>query len=167
MARRAKHKNLIIADLSAGADPLDVIKKYPVTPSYVYKLGKQIREEKKAAVVEGKFKVEQSSEVVPSGPMPAAEVKRRLGLMARLNSGLDHNERFYADPTGTIRSGIPSPYTQLVTSSLKRYGGDVADEYLRELQGSRGVQIYKEMGNDAIVSATLSAVKMTLRRVTW
>ena len=100
----------------------------------------------------------------------ASPSSKKLGgrsIILRANLGLNHSERFYADPTGTIRSGVPNPFSQLVTSSLKRYGGDVAEEYLRELQGSRGVQIYKEMGNDAIVAATLSAVKMTLRRVTW
>lgn len=57
--------------------------------------------------------------------------------------------------------------SQLALSSLRRYGGDIAEEYLRELQGQYGVQMYKEMGNHPICAAVLQAIKMTLRRVQW
>lgn len=58
-------------------------------------------------------------------------------------------------------------FEQLSISSIRRYGGDIAEEYLRELQGQYGVQMYKEMGNHPICAAVLQAVKMTLRRVQW
>lgn len=174
MARTPKYKHQILSDLSRGDDPIKVAERYPVTPSYVYKLGKKLRDEKNSTVIEGKFSVEKSTTTPPSptrqsskSTMTAAEVKQRLGIMSRLNSGLSRGGRFAVSPISTRGGGVPSPFSQLSTTSLKRHGGDVAEEYLRELQGTRGTQIYKEMGNDSIVSAVLSAVKMTLRRVTW
>jgi len=149
MARRAKYKQAILDRLSAGADPLILAAEFPVTPSYIYKLGKQVREAKRAKIVDATPKPE------------VAKPVRRIGPMAQFNSGLSA-ERF-----ASHNSTVPSPYSQLVVSSLRRHGGDVAEEYLRELQGSRGVQIYREMGNDSIIAAVLSAIKMTLRRVHW
>ena len=67
-------------------------------------------------------------------------------------------------------SGETFPYSifrELSVSSLKRHGGEVAEEYLRELQGQRGIEFYKEMGNDPVVAAILQAIKMTLRRIDW
>ena len=149
MARRAKYKQAILDRLSAGADPLILTAEFPVTPSYIYKLGKQVREAKRAKTVDATPKSE------------VAKPSRRIGPMAQFNSGLS-SERF-----ASHNSTVPSPYSQLVVSSLRRQGGDVAEEYLRELQGSRGTQIYREMGNDSIIAAVLSAIKMTLRRVHW
>lgn len=68
----------------------------------------------------------------------------------------------------TSQPSVSGPlFKQLSVSSLKRHGGDVAEEYLRELQSIQGIQLYKEMGNDPVVAAVLSAVKMTLRRIQW
>lgn len=50
----------------------------------------------------------------------------------------------------------------------KRYGGVFAEEFLRELQGKKGIRIYKEMAdNDDIVGAVLFAIKMLIRQVSW
>lgn len=159
MARRALYKDKIINDLSRGDDPLKVIERYPVSSTYVYKLGRQLRDaKKKAATVDGNFSVETTA--------VKAKPSSRTALMSRLNSDLGVSH--FASPSTSIRgAGVPSPFSQLVQSSLKRFGGDIAEEYLRELQGFRGVQLYKEMGNDPVVAAVLSAIKMTLRRVTW
>ncbi len=68
----------------------------------------------------------------------------------------------------TSQPSVSGPlFKQLSVSSLKRHGGDVAEEYLRELQSIQGIQLYKEMGNNAVISAVLQAVKMTLRRIQW
>lgn len=68
----------------------------------------------------------------------------------------------------TPSSSVSGPlFRQLSVSSLKRHGGNVAEEYLRELQSIQGIQLYKEMGNDPVVAAVLQAVKMTLRRIQW
>jgi len=61
-----------------------------------------------------------------------------------------------------------SLFTEVGRTGLTRFGGTIAEEWLRELRGSRGVKIYKEMrDNDAIVGAFLYAVEMLLRQVTW
>jgi|SRR3990167_2887701 len=70
-------------------------------------------------------------------------------------------------PGAPIIKPIGDLFTQRSVSALIRHGGDVAEDYLRELNGYRAVQLYKEMGNNPIVAATLSAMKMTLRRVKW
>ena len=50
----------------------------------------------------------------------------------------------------------------------KRYGGFFYEEFLRELQGIKGIKVYKEMSdNDDIVGAILYAIEMLIRQVTW
>lgn len=89
--------------------------------------------------------------------------KRRLGD----NFGLSANSNL----SSAVQPGFNSPqgdlFNTLALSSLRRNGGDIAEEYLRELQGYLGAQMYKEMGNHPIVAAVLQAIKMTLRKVQW
>lgn len=50
----------------------------------------------------------------------------------------------------------------------KRYGGIFFEEFLPELQGSRGMKAYREMAdNDDTVGAIMFAIKMLIRHVTW
>lgn len=50
----------------------------------------------------------------------------------------------------------------------KRYGGIFFEEFLTELQGQKGIEIYKEMSeNDDIIGAMLFAIEMLMRQVTW
>ena len=50
----------------------------------------------------------------------------------------------------------------------RRFGGIVYEEFLPELRGSRGVEIYREMSeNDDVVGAILSAVEMLVRQTKW
>lgn len=50
----------------------------------------------------------------------------------------------------------------------KRYGGVFFEEFLRDLQGIRGIQAYREMAdNDDTVGAILFAVKMLIRHTKW
>lgn len=50
----------------------------------------------------------------------------------------------------------------------KRYGGIFFEEFLRDLQGIRGIQAYREMAdNDDTVGAILFAVKMLIRHTKW
>lgn len=49
-----------------------------------------------------------------------------------------------------------------------RYGGIIYEEYLRELQGKKGVEVYKEMAdNDETVGAILFVVEMLMRQCTF
>lgn len=50
----------------------------------------------------------------------------------------------------------------------KRYGGIFYEEFLRELQGIRGVRVYQEMSeNDDVIGAILFAIKMLIRQTSW
>lgn len=50
----------------------------------------------------------------------------------------------------------------------KRYAGIFYEEFLPELQGPRGVKVYREMSdNDDTVGSILFAVKMLIRHTTW
>ena len=50
-------------------------------------------------------------------------------------------------------------------TGLRREGGIVQEEYLRELSGDRWLSTVREMADDPIVGAVLFAVEMLLRRV--
>ena len=50
----------------------------------------------------------------------------------------------------------------------KRYGGIFYEEFLEELQGQRGVQVYQEMANnDCTIGAILFAIKNLCRQASW
>ena len=51
---------------------------------------------------------------------------------------------------------------------LRRTSGFIREEFLRELIGKQGTQIYKEMGsNDPVVGSVLFAIQMLMRGVKW
>lgn len=56
---------------------------------------------------------------------------------------------------------------ELGYTGLQRQGGVVQEEYLRELQGPRWHRAIREMIDDPVVGATLFAIKVLLRPVTW
>lgn len=50
----------------------------------------------------------------------------------------------------------------------KRYGGFFYEEFLKELQGRKGIETYREMAdNDDVIGAILFAVEMLIRQTTW
>lgn len=50
----------------------------------------------------------------------------------------------------------------------RRYGGSFYEEFLPELRGSRGIQVYYEMSeNDDVVGAILFAIEMLVRQCCW
>lgn len=50
----------------------------------------------------------------------------------------------------------------------KRYGGTFYEEFLRELRGKKGIEIYREMAeNDDTIGAILFAVEMLIRQASW
>lgn len=102
-----------------------------------------------------------------SDPIKVAE---QFGVTPSYVYHLDKKRREgFANANKTVDYKLPTGATfkELSVSSLRRHGGDVAEEYLRELQGQRGIQLYKEMGNDPVIAAVIQAIKMTLRRVQW
>ena len=91
--------------------------------------------------------------------------------LSKLQRIADHPERFQSGNEINVGAPVRVPvgdlFNQKSVSSIRRHGGDIYEDYLREFQGNRGIQIYKEMGNNSICAAVLSAIKMTLRRVKW
>lgn len=50
----------------------------------------------------------------------------------------------------------------------KRYGGFFYEEFLKELQGRKGIEVYREMSeNDDVIGAILFAIEMLIRQASW
>jgi len=50
----------------------------------------------------------------------------------------------------------------------RRYGGVIYEEFLLELRGKRGIEVYREMSeNDDVVGAILFAIEMLVRQTKW
>lgn len=50
----------------------------------------------------------------------------------------------------------------------RRYGGVIYEEFLPELRGKRGIEVYREMSeNDDVVGAILFAIEMLVRQCAW
>lgn len=65
-------------------------------------------------------------------------------------------------------SAPPISFAELGRTGLKRWGNIVAEEFLQELRGQRGMKIYREMrDNSSIVGGCLSAIEMLIRQVSW
>lgn len=63
---------------------------------------------------------------------------------------------------------MPSPFQQIAAQGLKQWGGFISDEFLRDLQGQRGMAKYREMSdNDDIIGACLFAIEQMAGQVDW
>jgi len=61
-----------------------------------------------------------------------------------------------------------NPYVELGATGLTRFGGWISEEWLNDLQGVKGIRIYKEMrDNDPVIGAILFALKMLIRQASW
>lgn len=50
----------------------------------------------------------------------------------------------------------------------RRYGGTFYEEFLHELRGKRGIEVYREMSeNDDVIGAILFAIEMLVRQCKW
>lgn len=88
----------------------------------------------------------------------------------RLPKWLQREERVTVAPEsdGTIEKA--SAMYDIGSTGLNRWGqrGQVYEEFLRELTGSRGYKTYREMrDNDPIVGAVMFAIEMVIRNVKW
>ena len=60
------------------------------------------------------------------------------------------------------------PIEILGSSGLNHYGGVVEEEWLKQLQGEKGAQAFREMkDNDPIVGSILYAIKTLVRQTEW
>lgn len=63
---------------------------------------------------------------------------------------------------------VASNRIELGRIGQNRYGGRVFEEFLPELRGLKGIQVYSEMeSNDDVVGAILFAMEMLVRQVDW
>src|SRR6266568_2114958 len=59
-----------------------------------------------------------------------------------------------------------SPFVELGATGLRQFSGYVREEWLRDLQGRKGIVVYKEMrDNDPIIGAMFFAIELLLRGV--
>ena len=59
-------------------------------------------------------------------------------------------------------------YIELGSTGLRRWGGDVDEEFLPQLRGRQAVKVFREMrDNDPVVGAVVFTVDMLLRQITW
>lgn len=79
------------------------------------------------------------------------------------------------EPAGNPGDGVATDgrkmradYTEIGSSGLQQYGGQVYEEFLRALQGDRGIKTFREMSdNDPVIGGMLFAVEMLVRQVDW
>ena len=77
------------------------------------------------------------------------------------------NDDGYQRTIGKARP-TSTDFMELGSSGLVQYGGKIQEDFLRQLQGRRGVANYREMAdNDPVVGAILHAVEMLMRTVDW
>jgi hypothetical protein len=63
---------------------------------------------------------------------------------------------------------VKRKFTELGSTGLRRWGGQVDEEFLPQLRGPRGVRVFREMrDNDPVVGAVVFAVDMLLRQISW
>ena len=61
-----------------------------------------------------------------------------------------------------------TPLIEIGSTGLNRFGGWISEEWLRDLQGSQGIKVYKEMrDNDPVIGAIMFALKMLFRQASW
>ena len=67
-----------------------------------------------------------------------------------------------------VEEQLPPALREFGTTGLKRQGGFITEEYLTELSGTRGIQVFKEMDdNDPIASAMTFSLRKLLGRLDW
>lgn len=59
-------------------------------------------------------------------------------------------------------------FSETGNTGLQTFGGQIRDEFLRELQGQEGYKRYNEMRNNSpVIGAMLTAIEQAIRGVTW
>ena len=69
---------------------------------------------------------------------------------------------------GHNRGRPPGVVVELGYTGLRSFQGSVQEEFLTQLQGYRGVQVYTEMAsNDAVIGGIIQMMLQTMRGVSW
>lgn len=82
--------------------------------------------------------------------------------------GRASHSRYAIRKADGTNSGRISPYAEIGRTGLRQWGGYILEEWLSELQGKRGAEMYREMADqDPVIGAILFACEMLVRKVTW
>lgn len=58
--------------------------------------------------------------------------------------------------------------SELGRTGLEEFGGFIYEEFLPQLQGTKGIKVFREMSdNDPVIGAILFAIEMLIRQVDW
>lgn len=72
------------------------------------------------------------------------------------------------EPTTNAPLDQDSALEEIGSTGLKRSGGFINEEFLKVLDGKKGVETYREMrDNDPIIGAMIFAIQMMIRKVQW
>lgn len=69
-----------------------------------------------------------------------------------------------------IRKARPSStdFAEIGSSGLHQFGGEIRDDFLRQLQGKQAYANYREMAdNDPVIGAMLQSIEMLIRSAEW
>ncbi|WHH58298.1 hypothetical protein [Petroclostridium sp. X23] len=68
----------------------------------------------------------------------------------------------------TTQTNSRVDFSEVGSTGLKRWGGVISEEFLRELHGKQGAKVYQEMrDNDPIIGAIMFAIEMLMRQAVW
>lgn len=63
---------------------------------------------------------------------------------------------------------MPSNFKEYGSIGQRRYAGIFSEEFLKELQGKRGIEVYREMSeNDETIGSVIYAIETLIRQATW
>ena len=63
---------------------------------------------------------------------------------------------------------MPQSMKEYGSIGQRRYAGIFAEEFLKELQGKHGIEVYREMSeNDDVCGAIVYTIEMLIRKTTW
>jgi hypothetical protein len=72
-----------------------------------------------------------------------------------------------AEPFAMRNANRGMLFSQEMRSGIEYHGGQVSEEFQRELQDDGGVRLYTEMATNPVVAAVLFAIEMAQRQVSW
>lgn len=73
-----------------------------------------------------------------------------------------------ASDSAPVAKARPTDFLEVGSSGLHQNGGEVRQDFLRQLQGKQAYANYREMAdNDPVVGAMLHAIEMLIRSVDW
>ena len=89
-------------------------------------------------------------------------------VVVRPRAGAINSDTTGFDLAGLDEAAKAGPFLELGATGLRRAAGYLDEEFLPQLRGRKGVEVFKEMSlNDPIVSSLLFTIDRLLRNVDW